>query len=145
MSTSKSDTTAERVILINELINIFTAQGFVIESAYSGTKNPEPSPIHNIKFGDQKNKIPDIIAYDPSGKQYIIGMVCQADEDIGSDETLTKFNVFLNCPVDQKEKPARVFVIVPASKVIEATDVITHYLHPEYWASLQIVSSKAID
>jgi len=144
MSLPKSDITAERMTLINELKHIFTTHGFVIESACGGTIHSTPPPIHNIQYGDQEDKIPDILAYDPAEKCRIIGMVCTGDQDLGSDETLTKFNVFLNCPTDQKEKPARVFVIVPASKVIEATDVITHYLHPDYWASMQIVSSKEI-
>ncbi len=129
---------------MKELMDILTVQGYIIESAACEPRFPSPSPIKNTKYGDQEDKIPDIMAYDPSEKRSIIGMVCLGDGDLGSDEIFTKFNVFLNCPVNPKEKPARLYVIVPASKIAEATDIITHYLHPEYWASLQIVSSKRI-
>ncbi|MGD0338329.1 MAG: hypothetical protein ABSB78_06040 [Bacteroidota bacterium] len=140
----KPKSSGNHTILVNELIDIFMTQGFIIESAMCEQRFTLPSPIKNTKYGDQEDKSPDILAYDSSEKRSIIGMVCLGDGDLGSDETLTKFNVFLNCPVLPKEKPAHLFIIVPASKVIEATDVITHYLHPEYWTSIQIVSSKRI-
>ena len=138
------ENSTDRITLVDELIDIFVAQGFIIESAVSERGFSSPASIKNTTYGDQEDKIPDVIAYDQSEKQSIIGMVCVTESDIGSDATLTKFNVFLNCPAREKEKPARVFVIVPASKVAAATDVITHYLHPEYWTSIQIVSSKRL-
>lgn len=145
MNPSNSKNSARYNALVTELIDNFTERGYIVESALFEPRFQPPSPVRNIKYGDQEDKVPDVLAYNSSAKQSIFGMVCLGDGDLGSDETLTKFNVFLNCPAGKNEKPALLFVIVPASKVIEATDVVTHYLHPEYWASLQIVSSTRIE
>ena len=130
--------------LVDELVGLFEQRGFTIEGARLEPKYRPPDPIRNGRFGDQEDRVPDVLAFDYDGRRGIIGMVCLSDDDITSDETLTKFNVFLNLPVPQKEKPGLLFVIVPSSKIVHITDFITHSLHPEYWEAIQIVASQKI-
>ncbi len=144
MNTQPRVNPEQSTILVSELIDIFRSRGYIIESAMFTAGFQTPPAVANLKYGDLKERIPEVIGFDPAGRRVVFGMACSGENELGSDETLTKFNVFLNHPVGKNEKPALLFLIVPASKVVEATDIVTHALHPEYWPSLQIVSSMKV-
>ena len=101
-----------------------------------------PAPVANDGYGDQENKQPDILAYNPEKKCFVIGIARTGEGDIASEDSLTEYNVFL----DQKDKltgePHRLFIIVPSSRVNDITSLITHYIHREYWHRINIVSSQ---
>ena len=129
--------------LVGELIDIFREQGFRIIGAEGVTGLPATHPLHNDGYGDQENKAPDIYAFDEENRCYIIGEAKTGRNDFETDHSLTQYNVYLD-QVDRKTGArAILYVIVPSSKVPQFSSLITHYIHPDYWKHIVLVSSKA--
>ncbi len=127
--------------LINELIEIFEREGFSITEAEGQEKLVRPRELHNDGYGDQQDKAPDIYAYDPKKKQYILGEAKTGLRDFETDHSLTQYNVFLDQPDKRTGKHARLYVIVPSTKVPEFNTLITHYIHRDYWQNIVLVNS----
>lgn len=131
--------------LVIELIDLMQEENFTILAADGVEGMPMPQKLHNDGYGDQEDKAPDIYAFDEKRKVYIIGEAKTGDGDLETDHALTQYNVFLD-QLDRKSgKRSLLYVIVPFSKVAEFNTLITHYVHPDYWTSITLVSSKVHD
>lgn len=128
--------------LVEELLEIFKGRGFRILGAEGVSGIAHVQPLSNDGYGDQENKAPDIYAFDEENRRYIIGEAKTGQGDFETEHALTQYNVFL----DQFDKntgvQANLYVIVPASRVPEFSSLVTHYIHPDYWQSIVLVSSK---
>ncbi|MCX6135608.1 MAG: hypothetical protein NTU47_17510 [Ignavibacteriales bacterium] len=128
--------------LVAELVDIFKERGYTLLGADGVAGLPRPKPLQNDGYGDQQAKAPDIYAYDENTRCYIIGEAKTGRGDFETDHALTQYNVFLDQFDKHTGAPAILFVIVPAAKIPEFNSLLTHYIHPDYWGKLVIVSSK---
>ncbi|MEX2116886.1 MAG: hypothetical protein WEB37_08360 [Bacteroidota bacterium] len=127
--------------LVAELLNIFLDRKYKILGVDDITGYPAPRPLHNDGYGDQKPKSPDIHAFDEETGRLIIGEAKTGDGDLETEHSLTQYNVYLDQFDKKTGQQALVYIIVPASSLPEFNTLLTHYIHPEYWPSLVLVSS----
>jgi len=129
-------------ILIEELLSILIKLGYRILGVDGLSGAPLVHELHNDGYGDQEDKTPDIYAFDEKGGRYIIGEAKTGDNDFETEHALTQYNVFLDQFDKKTGQQAILHVIVPSSKVAEFNSLITHYIHPDYWQSIVLVSSQ---
>ncbi len=127
--------------LVDELVEIFEAKGFGVTEAEGRSGLQPPRELHNDGYGDQEDKAPDIYAYDPHAKRYVMGEAKTGDNDLESDHALTQYNVFLDQEDKRTGKRYKLYIILPELKVPEFNTLITHYIHRDYWQNLVVVSS----
>ena len=136
------DQNSIRALLRQELLDQFIGEGLRIVAAKEVQGFQRPPALRNDGYGDQQSKRPDAIAFHPSKKYYVIGIVRTGDGDIESEESLTEYNVFL----DQKDKttnePFRLWIIAPKRAVDEVTTLMTRYIHPDYWRRITMLRSS---
>lgn len=128
--------------LINELLDLMKEEGFTIVAADGVQGIPRPKKLHNDGYGDQEDKAPDIYAFDEKRKVNVIGEAKTGDGDFETEHSLTQYNVFLDQLDKKTGKRTLVYVIVPASKIAEFNTLLTHYIHPDYWNFITLVTSK---
>lgn len=128
--------------LTEELTELLRAEGFEVSSAEGVQGYSRPVELHNDGYGDQEDKTPDVFGYDPRYRRSIIGEAKTGRGDFETDHSLTQYNVFLDQVLRSSGQRAMLYVIVPSSKVPEFNTLITHYIHPDYWGNLVLVSSK---
>ena len=92
-----------------------------------------PLELHNEGYGDQEDKKPDVYAYDPSRRCYIIGEAKTGAGDLETEHALTQYNVFLDQFDKRSGDQAIFYIILPSGKVAEFNTLITHYIHRDYW------------
>lgn len=132
-------------LLVEELLEVFQLEGFRILAA-SGVKGyAHPHPLPNDGYGDQEPKAPDVYAFDDKRKQHVIGIVKEEESEFESEHSLTQYNVFLDQFDRSTGIQARLFVMVPSSKIAQFNTLITHYIHRDYWPNIVVVSSKAME
>lgn len=129
-------------LLIEELVQVFREQGFLVNSADGVEGFSRPMELHNDGYGDQEDKVPDVYAYDQSQKRNIIGEAKTGSNDFETEHALTQYNVFLDQVDKRTGTRALLYVIVPSLKVAEFNSFITHYIHREYWENIVVVSSS---
>ena len=61
--------------LIEELLHHFVSEKYTIVGARDVEGYRIPDALHNDGYGDQKNKRPDVFAYDEINKRLVIGVV----------------------------------------------------------------------
>ncbi|HLX12347.1 MAG TPA: hypothetical protein VKS81_05995 [Bacteroidota bacterium] len=130
--------------LREELYQYFVKEQYRIDAAKGITGHRHPLACHNDGYGDQQDKQPDILAYDPRSKSYAVGITRATREELDSDGSLTEYNVFLDQKDPATGTPFRLYIIVPESLVNDLTSLIHHYIHREYWFKVIIVSSQII-
>jgi len=130
--------------LVEELVSLFQEQGFHILGADGVAGFPEPDRLPNDGYGDQEPKSPDVHAFDPKTKRTIFGEAKTGDEDFETEHSLTQYNVFLDQFDKVTGEQARLYIILPSTKVAEFNTLLTHYIHREYWASIVLVQSKQL-
>ena len=128
--------------LLEELATYFQGEGFKILSARGLPEFPPPEPIHNDGYGDQQEKVPDLVALDEVNGHCVLGVVRTGDGDFESEGALTEYNVYLDQTDRYYKKPYRVYLIAPSERIHELNALITHYIHREYWHKVIFVSSK---
>lgn len=128
--------------LIEELVQVFREQGFLVNSADGIDGFSRPLELHNDGYGDQEDKTPDVYAYDQTRKCYVIGEAKTGAGDFETEHALTQYNVFLDQFDKRTGMQAVLYVIVPAVKVAEFNSLITHYIHRDYWGNIVLVSSS---
>ena len=133
-----------RKVLREELLEYLTGEGFAVLGAKDSPGYGEPPRAHNDGYGDQKDKSPDILAYDAAGKRRIFGIVRTGDDDLETEGSLTEYNVFLDQTDSETGEPYRLYIIIPSSKIQDLTALMTHYIHRDYWFKIVIVSSRKI-
>jgi hypothetical protein len=128
--------------LVEELLEVFHNENFDILAGINLRSFPLPAPCHNDGYGDQEDKVPDLIAHDPATKSYIVGIVRPNKESLDSEESLTEYNVFLDQKDPDTGTPYRLYINVPASLVNDLSALIHHYIHREYWYRVVVVTSR---
>ncbi|MBM4160029.1 MAG: hypothetical protein FJ217_02915 [Ignavibacteria bacterium] len=128
--------------LVEELLSIFRDLGYRILGADGVGGVPRAQRLHNDGYGDQEDKEPDLYAFDAQQERYIIGEAKTGDNDFETEHALTQYNVFLDQFDKKTGRQAMLYVIVPSPRVPEFNSLITHYIHPDYWESIVLVSSK---
>lgn len=131
--------------LVAELLKIFLDRGYKILGADGVSGYSPPRPLPNDGYGDQQPKSPDIHAYDQQGERFVIGEAKTGEGDLETEHSLTQYNVYLDQFDKKTGKQALVYIIVPATTLPEFNTLLTHYIHPEYWPSLVLVSSTQSD
>jgi len=129
--------------LVEELVEVLRERGYTILQADGVRDIPRVRPLPNDGYGDQQPKSPDVYAYDERTHCYIIGEAKTGEGDLETEHALTQYNVFLDQFDKHTEAPAVLFMILPAARIPEFNSLITHYIHPDYWSKIVIVSSKA--
>ncbi len=128
-----SENTPTREELIRELVRYFEHERYTIEGVrlLPGFKRPQPIP--NDGFGDGRPKTPDIIGLDPGHHRIVFGIVRENRESLDSEASLAEYNVFLDHNESLGQKASMLYVLMPDTLVQVFTDIITHYIHREYW------------
>ncbi len=139
----ENETENKRTAFISELLALLKTE----ESRILGVKGisgyPLPPSMHNDGYGDQRDKMPDILARDLVHDETIIGIVRLTIEEIESEQSLTELDVFFD-QKDNNGQPCRILLIVPSTIVAEVNSCITHYLHRDLWQQLTIVAGKKV-
>lgn len=128
--------------ILQELIDCLLREGFEIQSAAALEGYRRPPAVKNTGFGDQEDKYPDVVAFDPRARRYIVGTVRMTEYELESEDALTQYNLYLDLENNENREPHYIYIAVPASLVQSLTALITHYIHREYWYKVYIVSSK---
>lgn len=131
-------------MLVDELVGIFKERGFRILGAENVAGFGPVRPLPNDGYGDQEAKAPDIFAYDPKNRCYVIGEAKTGEGDLETDHALTQYNVYLDQFDNREATRATLYIILPALKVPEFNSLITHYIHPDYWKHIVVVTSQAL-
>lgn len=127
--------------LVAELLKDFLEHNYRITGVDGVNGYPAPRPLHNDGYGDQKPKAPDVQAIDEESGRLVIGEAKTGAGDLETEHSLTQYNVFLDQFDKKTGKQALVYFIVPEDVLPEFNTLLTHYIHPDYWPSLVLVSS----
>ena len=128
--------------LIKELVEYFLLEKYTVVSAMNHEGYPQPSPLRNDGYGDQEEKYPEVLAYDKTEKRFAIGVIKQSGDDLESAHSLTQYDVYFDHRNPENGKSSRVCFLLSPEIIPQFTGVITHYIHPEYWENMTIISSK---
>ena len=132
----------KHLALVKELVEVFQERGFRVLEADGVAGFPPARQLPNDGYGDQRAKAPDIYAFDETTQCTILGEAKTGRGDLETEHALTQYNVFLDQFDKHTGAPAILFVIVPATTLPEFNSLITHYIHPNYWGKIVVVSSK---
>ena len=130
--------------LVEELVGLMTQEGHSVSGADGVAGFAPPIELANDGYGDQQDKAPDVYAYDPARKCYVIGEAKTGAGDIETDHALTQWNVFLDQVHPRTGAPSLLYVILPSLQVPVFQAMITHYIHREYWHRIVVVSSSRV-
>ncbi len=131
--------------LVEELLHHFVSEKYTIIGARDIEGYRTPDALHNDGYGDQKNKRPDIFAFDEINKRFVIGVVKAHSNDLESPHSLTQYDVFFDHKNAENGKPSQVCFILPPDSIAQFTAIITHYIHRDYWNNMLIIRSKISD
>ena len=81
--------------LVEELLHHFVSEKYTIVGAKDIEGYRTADALHNDRYGDQKNKRPDVFAFDEINKRFVIGVVKASSDDLGSSHSLTRSRCFL--------------------------------------------------
>jgi hypothetical protein len=122
--------------LLTKLHATFQSAGFDIRGAH-GIDGVPPSPlIPNDGFGSGKDRRPDLIGFDPEKRRIVFGLVREKREELDSEESLEDYNVFLDHNAGLGDRASAVYVIMPAELTADFSDIVSHYIHREYWGRI---------
>ena len=130
--------------LVEELVEIFKQKGFRILGAENVAGFAPAHPLPNDGYGDQEPKTPDIFAFDEKNRCYAIGEAKTGEGDLETDHALTQYNVYLDQFDNRAGTRATMYIILPATKIPEFNSLITHYIHPDYWNQIVVVTSQLV-
>ena len=129
-------------LLVEELLHHFVSEKYTIIGARDIEGYRTPETLHNDGYGDQKNKRPDVFAFDEVNKRFVIGVVKATHDDLESPHSLTQYDVFFDHKNAQNGKPSQVCFLLPPDLIAQFTAIITHYIHRDYWNNMMIIRSK---
>jgi len=130
--------------LVEELLEVFLREKFVVHGAQLLEGYKRPPPIANTGFGNGKPRTPDIVGVDGEKQRIVFGLVRENRESLDSEDALTEYNVLLDHKADQGDRASLVFVMLPSNLVHEFTGIVTHYIHREYWHRIVSVPSTQV-
>jgi hypothetical protein len=143
LSPAEADRAALRHRLVRELVNHFLGEGFAVHGAFDCPPYSLPPLIKNDQFGERKPRRPDVVAFDKETHRILFGVVRPMRTDLDTEQSLEEYNLFLDHNSELGEAASRLYVIMPSSLIPEFTNVITHYIHREYWHRVVTVASEA--
>ncbi len=132
-------------LLVEELLHHFLSEKYIIVGARDLHGYRSPDALHNDGYGDQKNKRPDVFAFDEINKRFVIGIVKAQGDDLESAHSLTQYDVFFDHKNAQNGKSSQVCFLLPPDLIAQFTAIITHYIHRDYWDNMIIIRSKISD
>jgi hypothetical protein len=134
--------TIERNQFVEELIEYFLSQKYVVHGAL-GTQGYEPPPaIRNDGFGDLHARVPDVIGLDREKKRIVFGIVRENREELDAEKSLTDYNVYLDHNHAAGDNASQLVVLLPSSLITDFNTILTHYIHREYWHRVTTVTSR---
>lgn len=128
--------------LVHELIEYFRQEGFNVITADGIDGFSPPTELKNEGYGDQEDKVPDIFAFSLMDQRYVIGEAKTGADDFDTEESLTQYSVFADQLHPVLKKRALAFFIIPSGRTSEFQNIITHYVHREFWENIIVVQSK---
>lgn len=136
--------TMDRVRLVEELLEYFISQQFTIHRV-KGVKGYEaPSAIPNDGFGDMRPRVPDVIGLEGRTKRIVFGIVRMERSELDSEESLTDYNVLLDHKQAAGDQSSLLVVLLPPSLIPDFTNILTHYIHRDYWHRVVTVGSRLL-
>jgi hypothetical protein len=128
--------------LVKELIDYFESQKFTVHGA-KGVEGYEPPPmIANDGFGDLRPRYPDVVGMDKEKHRIVFGIVRESAGELDTEQALADYNVFLDHRQGAGREASLLIVLLPGSLVANFTNLLTHYIHREYWHRIITVVSK---
>ena len=132
----------DRSRLVEELVEYFLSQQFKVHGAQSQERYPPPPPIPNDGFGDLKPRIADVIGLDSEKRRIVFGIIRSERKELDEEKSLTDYNVFLDHKHWAGEQASQLVVLMPPSLISDFTNVVTHYIHREYWHRVVAIASR---
>jgi hypothetical protein len=130
--------------LIEELIEYFRANGLAVHGARGADGYKMPPPIPNDGYGDQRPRMPDVVGMDTEHRRIVFGVIRTRREELDSESALTDYNVYLDHRSNAGDQSSRLVVMVPQGLESAFMDLITHYIHREYWHRVTTVTSRQL-
>jgi hypothetical protein len=143
LSPSDADREALRRRLVGELVNHFLGEGFSVHGAVHCPPYALPPLIKNDQFGEMIPRRPDVVAFERAKNRILFGLVRTGRAELDSESSLEEYNLLLDHNAGLGEAASRLYVIMPSVLIPEFTNVITHYIHREYWHRVITVGSDA--
>ena len=125
-----------------ELAKLLESQGHSV-GAVDGYTEKSPRKVENTsKVGDGEDKIPDIDAFNPGGRQYLRGEAKTGDGDIESLHSITQYVLFSDLYNKENQKNSLLYIIVPAGCKDELNDVLIHNVPRKNWENIRMIQSS---
>ena len=128
-------------MLVAELVRYFTHEGFEVHGAQNVEGYDVPPAVRNDGYGSAQPCRPDVVGYDGIHRRIVFGLVRTDRESLDSERSLEEYNVFLDHNAGLCERASVIYVLMPPSFLEDFTDLITHYIHREYWHRVIPVTS----
>lgn len=129
----------------DRLIRHFLKEGYAIHGALGSNEYPSPPKIPNHGFGDGRERVPAVIAHDPLNNRVVFGIGRPDRKSLDTEESLTDYNVYLDHNALRGKHASVLCVLIPAEHLAAFTDIITHYIHREYWERIRAVVDEGIN
>ena len=136
------DPTVEEA-MIRELVEFFEHEEFEIEGARVLSGYARPPTMENETFGDLQSRTPDVIGLDRKSHRIVFGIHRPDRASLDSEESLTDYNFYLDHNAHLGPKASVVYVMMTDELVQEFTDIVTHYIHRDYWHRIIPIRYKA--
>jgi hypothetical protein len=89
-------------------------------------------------------RVPDVIGLDGKTKRIVFGIVRADRSELDSEESLTEYNVLLDHKHAAGDQSSLLVVLLPPSLIPDFTNILTHYIHREYWHRVITVGSRLL-
>jgi hypothetical protein len=120
----------------------FVSAGFEIHGETDVEGFPLPPFIHNDGFGSGKDRRPVIIGFDHERRRIVFGVVRERREDLDAEDSLEEYNVFLDHNTELGDRASALYVIMPQEFMPDFSDIVSHYIHREYWGRIVGVANS---
>lgn len=134
----------ERPQLVEELVDYFLSQQFSVHRAKGVEGYESPPAIHNDGFGDLRPRVPDVIGVEEKSKRIAFGIVRTTRAELDSEDSLTEYNVLLDHKHQAGDQSSLLVVLLPPSLIPDFTNILTHYIHRDYWYRVITVGSRLL-
>ena len=128
--------------LIEELVGYFLSQDYIVQGAMDIKAYEPPPEVKNDGFGDLLPRRPHVIGLDRKEQRIVFGLVREKRSDLDSEQSLTDYNVFLDHRRAAGGASSLLVVLLPQLLIPDFTNIITHYIHREYWHRVIPVGSR---
>jgi hypothetical protein len=135
----------DRRRLVEELVEYFIAQQFTVHGAKGISGYKPPPTIPNDGFGDLKPRVPDVAGLEREKQQIVFGIIRETKEELDAEQSLTDYNVFLDHNHGAGDQASGLVVLLPSSLSTDFMNILTHYIHREYWHRVTTVVSRLME